>query len=88
MDELFEILTLIQTHKAPPVPVVLFGRDYWRQLINFDAFVEHEVIAPDDLKLFDIVDDAEEAWDVLVRRGLKAHTPAADAVYARSFDGA
>jgi len=88
LDELFEILTLIQTHKAPPVPVVLFGRDYWRQVINFDAFVEHEVVSPDDLKLFDIVDDAEEAWDVLIRRGLKAHTPADDAIYLRSFDGA
>ena len=56
LDELFEILTLIQTRKAPPVPVVLFGRDYWRKVINFDTLVEHEVISPDDLKLFDIVD--------------------------------
>jgi len=88
LDELFEILTLIQTHKAPPVPVVLFGRDYWRQVINFDAFVEHEVISAGDLKLFDIVDNAEEAWEVLTHRGLKAHTPIDDAVYERSFDGA
>jgi uncharacterized protein (TIGR00730 family) len=56
LDELFEILTLIQTRKAPPVPVVLFGREYWRKVINFDTLIEHEVISPDDLKLFDIVD--------------------------------
>jgi hypothetical protein len=88
LDELFEILTLIQTRKAPPVPVVLFGRDYWRKVINFQALVEHEVIDPADLRLFDIVDDAEEAWEVLVRRGLQAHTPPAGSPYARSFDGA
>ncbi len=87
LDELFEILTLIQTRKAPPVPVVLFGRDYWRTVINFDAFVEHEVISPQDLKLFEIVDDADEAWRVLVRRGLKAHTPPNDTGAARAFDG-
>ncbi len=88
LDELFEILTLIQTQKAPPIPVVLFGRDYWRQIINFEALVEHEVIAPGDLTLFDLVDDAEEAWDVLRRRGLKAHTPADDAIHERTYDGA
>ena len=68
LDELFEILTLIQTRKAPPVPVVLFGRDYWRKVINFDTLVEHEVISPDDLKLFDIVDTAEEAWETMIVR--------------------
>jgi uncharacterized protein (TIGR00730 family) len=88
LDELFEILTLIQTRKAPPVPVVLFGRDYWSKVINFDAMVEHEVVSPGDLKLFDMVDSAEEAWDVLRHRGLKAHTPADDAVYDRGVDGA
>ena len=88
LDELFEILTLIQTRKAPPVPVVLFGRDYWRKVINFDTLVEHEVISPGDLDLFDIVDTAEEAWDTMRHRGLKAHTPADDAICDRSVDGA
>ena len=88
LDELFEILTLIQTHKAPPVPVVLFGRDYWRKVINFDTLVEHEVISPDDLKLFDMVDTAEEAWEAMCRRGLKAHTPVNDAICDRGVDGA
>jgi hypothetical protein len=85
LDELFEILTLIQTQKAPPIPVVLFGHDYWHEVINFEALVEHEVIAPGDLTLFDIVDDAEEAWEALLHRGLKAHTPSENAVRDRSL---
>jgi hypothetical protein len=88
LDELFEILTLIQTRKAPPVPVVLFGRDYWRQVINFDTLIEHEVISPDDLNLFDIVDSPEEAWEAMRHRGLKAHTPVDDAICDRGVDGA
>ncbi len=88
LDELFEILTLIQTRKAPPVPVVLFGRDYWSKVINFETLLEHEVISPDDLKLFDMVDSAEEAWDAMRHRGLKAHTPADDAICDRGVDGA
>jgi uncharacterized protein (TIGR00730 family) len=88
LDELFEILTLIQTRKAPPVPVVLFGRAYWSKVINFDALVEHEVVSPGDLKLFDMVDSAEEAWEVMRHRGLKAHTPVDDAICDRGVDGA
>jgi uncharacterized protein (TIGR00730 family) len=75
MDELFELLTLQQTGKAPPAPIVLVGRDYWTRLINFDAFVEEGMIRADDLKLFEIVDTAEEAWESMIRRGLKAHSP-------------
>lgn len=74
-DELFEILTLLQTGKATPKPVVLFGRDYWTKVINFDVLVEEEVISERDLDLFEIVDDVEEAWSALMRRGLDAHTP-------------
>ncbi|MDX2158664.1 MAG: LOG family protein [Hyphomicrobiaceae bacterium] len=76
MDELFEILTLQQTHKAPKMPVVLFGRAFWTKVINFDALIELGTIEPEDLALFDIVDDAEEAWSSLVTRGLTAHTDA------------
>jgi uncharacterized protein (TIGR00730 family) len=78
MDELFEILTLQQTHKAPPMPIVLFDEAYWRRIVNFDALVEEGAIAADDLKLFEFADTAEEAWNELVRRGLKAHTPASE----------
>jgi uncharacterized protein (TIGR00730 family) len=75
MDELFEILTLIQTRKAPMIPVVLFGRSYWRRMINFRALCEAEMVAPEDLDLFEMVDDVEAAWECLWRRGLTAHTP-------------
>ena len=71
MDELFELLTLQQTHKAPVMPIVLVGRDYWSKVINFDAMVDFGLIAEDDLNLFEIVDDAEAAWAALVKRGLK-----------------
>jgi uncharacterized protein (TIGR00730 family) len=78
-DELFEILTLEQTRKAPPVPVVLLDRSYWQRVINFDALIEEGAIGADDLELFSFVDTAEEAWTELVRRGLKAHTPPEEA---------
>jgi len=70
MDELFEVLTLQQTRKARPTPIVLFHESYWRKIINFDALVEEGVIAADDLKLFEFAETAEEGWDSLVRRGL------------------
>ena len=77
MDELFEILTLIQTRKAPMIPVVLFGRSYWRRVINFRALYEAEMVSQEDLALFEIVDDVEAAWEFMWRRGLTAHTPPA-----------
>jgi uncharacterized protein (TIGR00730 family) len=75
MDELFEILTLQQTRKAPPMPIVLFGRDYWRRIVDFDGLVEEGTIAAEDLALFATVDDPEEGWEAMLRHGLKAHTP-------------
>ena len=71
LDELFEILTLVQSRKAPPVPIVLFGRDYWQEVVNFPALLRHGMVDEADLDLFETVDDAEEAWAALVRRGLK-----------------
>ena len=65
LDELFETLTLIQTRKIKPVPVVLMGRDYWRRLIDFEFLVEQGAIDEKDLALFTLVDNAEEAWDIL-----------------------
>jgi len=75
LDELFEILTLEQTRKAPPVPIVLLGRDYWQRIVNFDALVDEGMVDRADLELFTLVDTAEEAWVALLRHGLKAHTP-------------
>ena len=62
MDELFEVLTLVQTGKAKPVPIVLFGSDYWKRFINFEVLVEEGTISPEDLALFRYADTAEEAW--------------------------
>lgn len=65
LDELFEVLTLIQTHKIKPIPVLLFGRRYWERILNFPALVEEGVIAPCDLDIFSYVETAEEAWQKL-----------------------
>lgn len=73
LDELFEILTLRQTGKAPPIPVVLFDEAYWRSIINFEALVEHGMIGPGDLNLFKFAEDAEQVWARLLEGGLRPH---------------
>ncbi|MFP4061674.1 MAG: TIGR00730 family Rossman fold protein [Halochromatium sp.] len=65
LDELFETLTLIQTKKVEPVPVLLFGREYWQRVINFEEFANEGTIAPADLELFHYVETAEEAWKAI-----------------------
>jgi uncharacterized protein (TIGR00730 family) len=67
LDELFEVITLVQTRKSQPVPIVLFGSDYWKQLINFDFLVDQGVISPADISLFEYVDAPEDAWNVIKR---------------------
>jgi len=79
MDELFEILTLKQTRKCVLMPVILFSRDYWRTIINFEALAELGMIDREEVALFQIVDTVEEAWSVMVGRGLMAHTPLREA---------
>lgn len=71
MDELFEILTLQQTHKVTTTPVVLVGKEYWNSVINFDAMIDSGLIEAADLGIFDIVDTGAEAWAALKARGLK-----------------
>jgi len=66
-DEMFELLTLVQTGKVRPLPILLFGRDYWNRVVNFEAMVEEGVIAPHDLDLIHWSEDAEEAWDYVTR---------------------
>lgn len=78
LDEMFELLNLQQTKKAPAAPIVLFDETYWRRLINFDVFIEEQMITAGDLGLLQFANTAEEIWEALVRRGLKAH--AADTV--------
>ena len=73
LDELFEILTLRQTDKAPPIPTVLFDEAYWRSVINFDVLVRHGMIRAGDLDLFRFAEDAEGVWSALLAGGLKPH---------------
>ena len=63
LDELFEVITLVQTGKAKPVPIVLFGSSYWKRLFNTDVLLEEGVISPQDLALISYVDDPQVAWD-------------------------
>ena len=70
-DELFEILTLRQTDKAPRIPIVLFDEAYWRSVINFDNLVEHGMINAADLELFRFAESAETVWSSLLACGLK-----------------
>jgi uncharacterized protein (TIGR00730 family) len=65
LDELFEVITLVQTRKAKQVPIVLFGSQYWKRLVNFDVLIEEGVISPADLDLFQYADDPQTAWDII-----------------------
>jgi uncharacterized protein (TIGR00730 family) len=65
LDELFEVITLVQTRKAKPVPIVLFGSSYWKRLFNFDVLIEEGAISPEDLDLLTYVDDPQDAWDAI-----------------------
>ena len=67
LDELFETLTLIQTGKCRRRPILMFGRDFWTRLINFDLLIETGMISPQDVNLFHYVESAEEAWAILAR---------------------
>jgi uncharacterized protein (TIGR00730 family) len=62
MDELFETLVLVQTHKIKPIPILLFGREFWERVIRFDVLVEEGTISEEDTRLFKFVETAEEAW--------------------------
>ena len=63
--EMFELLTLVQTGKMKPLPIMLFGREFWERVIDFEALAEEGVIAHDDLNLFTFVETAEEAWEMI-----------------------
>jgi len=66
LDELFEILTLAQTQKlAKKIPVVIYGREYWNRVINFQAMADAGTISPEDLELFRMVDSPEEGFEYL-----------------------
>jgi predicted Rossmann-fold nucleotide-binding protein len=62
-DEFFELLTLVQTGKTAVLPILLYGKEFWNRVVNFDALVEEGVVAPQDLDLFRFCETAEEGWE-------------------------
>lgn len=66
LDELFEILTLVQTQKTNIIPVVMVGKKYWKKAIDFDFLKEEGVITSQDLEIFKIVENATEAWKYIL----------------------
>ena len=66
-DESFELLTLIQTGKIQPIPVLFYGREFWNRVVDFEALCDEGVISPRDLKLFHFCETAEEGWDIVQR---------------------
>jgi uncharacterized protein (TIGR00730 family) len=66
-DEMFELLTLIQTGKVRPLPILLFGREFWTKVVDFQALVDEGVVSPNDLDIFHWCEDADEAWDYVTR---------------------
>ncbi|MDP9840266.1 uncharacterized protein (TIGR00730 family) [Neorhizobium huautlense] len=65
LDEMFEALTLIQTKRMEPIPIILFSEKFWRGIIDFGALADFGTIAPEDLSLFNFVETAEDAWKVV-----------------------
>jgi uncharacterized protein (TIGR00730 family) len=84
LDEMFELLTLSQTRKLDrQVMILLYGADYWREIVNFPALVRHGMIAADDLALFRFVESPAEALEAL-RAGMKAEPEVVTPAFARS----
>ena len=71
LDELFETLTLIQTGKIRRIPVLLFGREFWERVVNFQALVDEGTVSAADLSLFSFVETAEEAWEIVRAEGAR-----------------
>ena len=70
-DELFELLTLVQTGKSPKLPIVLFDEPYWNEVVNLQKVADHGLISPQDLDLFQFASTPEDAWRELIDAGLK-----------------
>ncbi len=64
-DESFELLTLIQTGKIAPIPVIFYGKEFWNRVVNFEALCDEGVISPRDLDLFHFCETAEEGWAIV-----------------------
>lgn len=66
LDELFDALTLIQTKKIRPIPVLLFGKEYWKRVLDFEVMVDEGTIDPRDVEIFQYVETAQEALDLII----------------------
>ncbi|WP_415408280.1 LOG family protein [Sulfurovum sp. CS9] len=75
LDELFEILTLIQTMKSPSIPIVLLGKEYWQRVVDFEFLKEEDVISSNDLDMVISVDNADEAWEKIIQWHEENKTP-------------
>jgi hypothetical protein len=75
LDELFEVLTLVQTRTIKPIPVVLVGEEYWRGAVNFDYLIDEGVIDPEDRELFWFAEDANAIWNGILAWYDKMGTP-------------
>lgn len=65
LDELFEALTLIQTRRMERIPLILFAKEFWHRIIDFQSLADFGTIAPEDMELINFVETAEQAWDVI-----------------------
>jgi uncharacterized protein (TIGR00730 family) len=84
LDEMFEILTLAQTHKlAKKITVVIYGSEYWKKVFNLEVLVETGAISPKDIELFQFADTPEQAFEIL-RQGLTENYLAAELAAARA----
>jgi uncharacterized protein (TIGR00730 family) len=84
LDELFELLTLVQTGKLErPIVILLYGSAFWNEVLNFDAMVRHGVISPEDRQLFQVADDVDAALEILCA-GLAACVEPTEIAFAKS----
>ena len=68
LDELFELLTLVQTKKIKKyMPIILYGKEYWNEIVNFEALEKWGTLSAQDLNLFQIVDDVDSAYEILTK---------------------
>jgi predicted Rossmann-fold nucleotide-binding protein len=67
LDELFDALTLRQTHRMQEIPIILFGQEFWQRVIDFQFLADEGVIADRDLELISFVETPQEAWSIITR---------------------